>query len=253
MIFPQKQKPPLGSLINPAHPLARGMVGGWLMNERSGDKVWDCSGNGRHGKMTNVIWTPSPEGIVTGYGGAYIVTDYVPLGLQGTIVIRLQLNSYTLYDNVLGNGNFNIDRNGVNLSLTIGPLYRLWVCSASAYQTVSSSAVDNLWHTYVFTWDGAFIRIYKDGALNAGPTAQTIIPISTVYKFTIGAATDFAYDWNTGNLISHVFVYNRPFSAKDAAFITHSPYSMFEREPYWMRYVAGAGGLSISVNENIIF
>jgi hypothetical protein len=253
MKFPQKQKPLLGSLINLAHPLAKGMVGGWLMNEGSGDKVWDCSGNGRHGKATNVIWTPSPEGIVTKYGGAYIVTDYVPLGRKGTIVIRLQLVTYHLFDNVVGNGNFNTDRNGVNLSLDVGTLYRLWVCSASGQQSVFSSAVDNLWHTYVFTWDGAFIRIYKDGALNGGPTAQTIIPISTVYKFTIGAATDFAYALVTPNVISHVFVYDRPFSAKDAAFITHSPYAMFEREPYWMRYVAGAGELSISVSENIVF
>ena len=46
-------KPPLGARLIPGHPLANGLVGCWLMNEGSGNKVYDLSGNGNSGTLTN--------------------------------------------------------------------------------------------------------------------------------------------------------------------------------------------------------
>jgi hypothetical protein len=46
-------KPRLGAQINRAHPLARGLVGYWIMNEGSGKRVGDISGSGNHGTATN--------------------------------------------------------------------------------------------------------------------------------------------------------------------------------------------------------
>jgi Concanavalin A-like lectin/glucanases superfamily len=47
-------KPMLGSSINWAHPLAKGIVGCWLFNEGQGDLVNDISGNKNNGKLTNM-------------------------------------------------------------------------------------------------------------------------------------------------------------------------------------------------------
>ncbi len=48
------------------HPLAQGLVGAWLFHEGSGDRVWDYSGNGNHGVLTNMDpatdWVPTPSG-----------------------------------------------------------------------------------------------------------------------------------------------------------------------------------------------
>jgi len=48
-------KPRLFIKPNLGHPLARGLVGYWLMNEGSGNKVFDLSGNGNTGTFTNSV------------------------------------------------------------------------------------------------------------------------------------------------------------------------------------------------------
>ena len=48
------QKPYRGIQLNRQHPLARGLVGCWLVNEGTGDKVFDYSGNGNNGILTNM-------------------------------------------------------------------------------------------------------------------------------------------------------------------------------------------------------
>ena len=45
------QKPPLGVPINWGDPLARGLVGCWLLNEGTGNRVYDLSGNGNTGSL----------------------------------------------------------------------------------------------------------------------------------------------------------------------------------------------------------
>jgi len=50
-------KPPKGALLQRGHPLARGLVGAWLMNEVRGTIVNDLSGNGNTGTLlANTTW-----------------------------------------------------------------------------------------------------------------------------------------------------------------------------------------------------
>ena len=52
-------KPFRGIQINWAHPLARGLVGVWLMNEGTGNKIYDLSGNQHIGTFENTpTWEP---------------------------------------------------------------------------------------------------------------------------------------------------------------------------------------------------
>lgn len=63
-------KPLIGSLLNGAHPLARGLVGCWPMLEGTGGLVSDYSGNQRNGTLYNMTpetdWVLSPGGIIHG-------------------------------------------------------------------------------------------------------------------------------------------------------------------------------------------
>ena len=50
------QKPPLGIQIDWSNPITKGLVGCWLFNEGSGDKVYDLSGNGNTGTLTGMAF-----------------------------------------------------------------------------------------------------------------------------------------------------------------------------------------------------
>ena len=49
------QKPPLGSIIDWSHPLARGLVGCWLLNEGGGDAIYDMVEN-RKATISGLSW-----------------------------------------------------------------------------------------------------------------------------------------------------------------------------------------------------
>lgn len=78
-------KPPLGSQIIDHHPLGQdgGLVGCWLMNEGSGDKVFDLSGNGNSGTLQNsTYWTAGKFGTCLSLDDAS--DDYVLTPIEWT-------------------------------------------------------------------------------------------------------------------------------------------------------------------------
>jgi hypothetical protein len=119
-------KPPLGAKINFAHPLAKGIVGCWLLNEGMGDKVYDLSGNGNTGTLANFShpatvtsgWNPGKFGktllhnailqtkINCGANAVFGITNSISLiayiktvsNTQESIIIKA--NSYYLETNI---------------------------------------------------------------------------------------------------------------------------------------------------------
>ena len=77
-------KPKPGVMLNPLHPLSRGLVGCWLFNEGSGSKAYDISVKNNHGTLKNMV--PNIQG--SGWGGSKFggglqfdgVNDYVDAG-----------------------------------------------------------------------------------------------------------------------------------------------------------------------------
>ena len=94
-------KPTRGICLNRSHPLSRGLVGLWLFNEGSGNKVFDLSGNGNTGTLqgTTPSWTSGK------YGSAVLLPgtdEYINCGSKAifdnipvkTVVIWVYLNSW---------------------------------------------------------------------------------------------------------------------------------------------------------------
>jgi len=94
------QKPPLGVQINWAR-APRGLLGFWLLNERDGNVIYDLSGNGYKGTLTNMAfpststsgWNVGPDGSAIAFDASddYILNTQIPKeSLQGdfTIVVR---------------------------------------------------------------------------------------------------------------------------------------------------------------------
>ena len=65
-------KPIRGSTLKRTHPLARGLVGGWLMNENGGNRVNDLSGNNNFG--TFGAGAAQPSWSIGKFGPAVTVT-----------------------------------------------------------------------------------------------------------------------------------------------------------------------------------
>lgn len=82
---PPGQKPLLGTPIDWSHPLSKGIVACWIMNEGIGGKLLDLSGNGYHGIFNYIrgepVWANSSIGLGVKtlsdtFNGPWIDTGY---------------------------------------------------------------------------------------------------------------------------------------------------------------------------------
>jgi hypothetical protein len=243
------QKPPLGSLINWSHPLSRGLMGCWLMNEGSGNRISDLSGNGNHGILMNgPLWVPGKVGQALSFNG---VDDSVNLGnhpslnLPNAFTIAVWVNQTSLV-----NWSGIISKSNINYLLLIGqPGTPYLVAQVGGIEKNTGSGTEtilpnNEWHFLVGTFDGTYLRYYYDGVREGLETA-------TGGNVDTTTADAYISDWDYSNkfngLIDGVRIYNRALSAKEIRWLYAQPYAMFERRPVWMDYVAAAGGLSIPV------
>ena len=86
-------KPIRGTLLNTSHPLARGLVGCWLMNEGTGDKICDLSGNKNNGTAQgNPFWGQGKFGSALGFDG----DDYVGLGQPANLNFTPNVDEFTI-------------------------------------------------------------------------------------------------------------------------------------------------------------
>jgi hypothetical protein len=110
-------KPPFGTPINFAHPLAKNLVGFWLFNEGGGTTVKDNvngTNNGviqKLGASTNTSWVPTPYGIglkndTTSSGNGIQLTNAIVSGTTFTIEVLLNwtLGSGATYGNLCTQG-----------------------------------------------------------------------------------------------------------------------------------------------------
>ena len=76
------QKPLLGKQINWSNPLAKGLVGCWVMNEGSGLFVNDYSGNGIHFTMQGTTLPAWSDNGIKIYGASNnAAIGYIPASL----------------------------------------------------------------------------------------------------------------------------------------------------------------------------
>jgi len=262
MAYPYRKliKPPLGSRPYKGYRLSRGLVGFWLMNEGSGDKVFDLSGNGNDGTLDTVTWKPGNFGSALDFDGANslvscgsnsVLDDLGPVTIVVWIYPRTigelighiyckgdSYNNYTLFHFATTNTyQFTVDYATTNL-----------VRAAS-----DNSATYNTWQQLAVTWDGtttaANVHIYKNG-------------IELSYKTTTNAVgdriSDAAYNLNIGNipaksrtidgLIDCMMVYNHALTASEIALLYREPFCMF-KDPAEIALLGGYQGGGINYEE----
>lgn len=211
--------------------LTNGLAALWTFD--GGDTRWtsetagvtyDGSGNNNIGTLTNMSRTGS---IVIGkLGQAFTFdgsTQYINAGTGSSLNLTStgSLAAWVKYSascgsfaEIFGQYNNTTDTNGYEIACYPTNGLSLVIANATTPNIVSSAGAynDGVWHHVAGTWDGSNLRLYVDGALIAGPSAQTVNAVSNVNNFNIArdSANDNAYFPGT---IDDVRVYNRALSA----------------------------------------
>ena len=263
-----KVKPVVGSTINWGHPLAKGLVGCWLMNERRGNKVRDISNHGNHGTNIGVNWKSSILGNSLDFDGTDSAVD---CGTGSSIHNLGPLTFVTL---------FNMDTFGEG---SLARLFdtknaagrRLFVHNSSSQKAIQWSvdyvttdlgkkSVDNsldtgIWTHFALTWDGglahAGVHMYKNGielaySSNPGETfdASGDIVSDSGGVFYIGNNTSPSGTRTFDGRIVFVYMYNRVLIQSEVVALYKSPYQFIQsnRMSRYFFPAAVAGGVSLN-------
>jgi len=261
--FAPHQKPSLGLQINRGHPLARGLVGCWLFNEGSGNKVFDLSGNGNHldtitgtvnwssGKYGSCLYFPSA-------GQHHIATSKnVPLSLQGDAsvsVVSWVKRTKNAYDDIICAWGARSADDMFWLALVSTDEVRL-AFYGDDLTTTTSPISANQWYQIVATYDAVsnLQTIYVDGQYVTSRStgdAETFV----ASPFYVGGFSGYNTCFD-GGYIDNILVYNRALSASEIALLYREPFCMFEQDNvalYYQEPPPAGGGQVIMIQMTCI-
>ncbi len=228
-------KPPRGIQPHRSHPLARGLVGCWLLNEATGNKVFDLSGHGNAGTSSgNTCWKSGRFGPALRFDGS---GDYVDCGSNNSLNFtsdnftisfwvnhdttsvkqclfsrgKVVTNGYYVENHGDGHIYFVTNQSG-NLQITYGP----------------SGMTAGGWYHIVIVRDGTKGKIYVNAEeINYSVQPNIVDPASSSYSAKIAAEYD-GTDTLDG-LIDDVKIYDRALAAWEIALLFREPFCMFER------------------------
>jgi hypothetical protein len=206
-----------------------GLVGYWNFDEGSGTIAYDSSGNNNHGTLNNgPIWVNGKFGKALSFDG---VDDYVQISQSSSLDVTSQVTVEAwVYPNAY------VDSTGMTgaiisrTHLSGGHIYMLSIYPDSHKASYSvnpipwehSSDADlplNTWTHLAMTYDGVYVRLYMNGALDSSyPLSEPIQTTSNWLAFGCipcgphGGVGTYAY---FNGMIDDVRIYNRALSQQE--------------------------------------
>jgi len=258
-------EPPVCASVNPAHPLARGLVGCWLLNEGAGGTAHDVSGHHRDGVFSgDPMWSEGSFGRAVQLDG---VDDWITMGdcldLGTDDITVLALVNYSAANQpdvwasshhgaIVGKGYLS---GGKGYGLLVDPTNRIgWqVRNLSSFFGIGSNTAlnDGSWHLAVGVCDrddSAGVRLYIDGvqqSVTADATAFDGIDLNGSSAFAIGSRQDEAGGWYWDFLgsVAMVCVWKRVLSEAEIRKLYQNPFAMFAPRRCSAVFSASAGGV----------
>lgn len=246
-------KPKPVAMINPFHPLARGLVGCWLFNEMSGSLSNDISGYKNHGYFEDgSSWCPSRFG-----GGLWLDggNNWIDCGSNPIFDSAFGTNKFTLsvwmysilktdiqgiinkrdsYYYSASPGGLFMDSNGTTLRFVLGTGNE-----SETYDSITTILTSNTWYHIVGVADGTYMYLYRNGLLVSGPTAITKNPPTNDDNVTIGCQLPRHREFE--GIIDEVRIYNRALSAHEVKQAYQFPFADIITPSLSRFYVAAAG------------
>ena len=232
-------KPKPGVVIDPAHPLSRGLVGCWLMNEGSGSRVADISGYGNHGTLVNMApntqgsgWGGGKSGGVLQFDGS---NDHVRISTAGfkqtagTVIAIINPKTISGGSDYIfcyhdGSGKVFLENESGNFRIGLG---------TSTIDTTADLLM-NKSQQVGLTWSSNNYTAYYEGMPIQSSTFSGT-PASTAEAW-IGRW--YAGSYNFKGAIDLLLYYNRALPAAEMKQLYHDPFCNLLRAP--IRYVAAA-------------
>lgn len=220
-------KPRLFRKPRKGHWATKGLVGLWLMNEGSGDKVYDLSGNGNIGTFVgDTHFVGGKFGPVLDFDGTgdYVVVSDGALRSAISSEVTIATWAYVTADGVERR---IFDRQG-DYSLVIHQNnIKLWIENV---WNVTGASVSTGLHYIVGTFSDLEnkVKVYVDGVLKDERTENVVIAPNAAANSYIGCKANLGNFWL--GQIDHVLIYDRVLSASEIAKLYLKPFAMFERD-----------------------
>ncbi|MHC4435711.1 MAG: LamG domain-containing protein, partial [Planctomycetota bacterium] len=204
-----------------------GLVGFWKLDDVSGGKAVDSSGNNLYGTIAgNPTRVDGPTGYALQFDGD---GDYVDLGNDSSLNITNQITmaawiKVDTFDRewqaiiTKGDGSWRLQRNGTEDTIEFA-CTGAFVPNAlvgSLFGTVRVN--DGRWHHVAGTYDGSMICLYVDGKLDVSSEADGLIEVND-YNVFIGANAEKP-NRNFKGSIDEVRIYSYALSAEEVKAIS---------------------------------
>ncbi len=232
-------KPIRGIQLNKSHPLARGLVGAWLMNEGTGDKVFDLSGNGNTGALINMDpftdWIGTKDGYALDFDGG---NDYVDSG-DLSIAESKNFTYYLIMKTTqTGTNRWLMSEGNTSTTFPVSGIgnennkFRFYLRDdADDFLKLDSGTKiinDGVIHHLCVVGDGSDLYTYVDGLKEQGPIANSLGTISlNTFSFCALIRTSVG-SYCEAEIIAG-FLFDRGLSEVDVTNLHLNPYAMFEQ------------------------
>lgn len=243
-----KPKPPF-PVLNRSHPLAQGLVGAWAFYEGSGDKLYDLSGNGHDGTLTNM--DPATDWVAGQYGWALDFDgsdDAVSMGdvlrfdrfdpFSLVVIQQAAVVSPSTVQNIINKSQPADPFRGYSLNTQgniAGDPYRFTHTNhgGDLIRVDFPRSNDLLRHVVVVTYDGsstaAGVKGYEDGQAKTITVQADSLTNTTLSDEPLRLAkSSFA------GRLHFAAIYNRALSPAEVGQLYHDPFAMYRRQRAWV-------------------
>ena len=224
---PPGQKPLLGTPLDYSNPLSQGLVGAWVMNEGSGDRIYDASGNAKDGVFDGTFWAATSKGVVPTNDSEDDKIDISSLILSGTMSV---ISSVRAKDGLARQQILHGDNTLFYWVQNDVPNRQAFYNGAGYVYDNTGFPVDE-WITIAVTNDVSkpLISFYQNGNF----TASNASAIDTTHTNISLMGTNSGGDYLVGSM-EYCYIYDRILSPHEIAELHVDPYQMWPDYALWM-------------------
>ena len=254
-------KPTRGARLNINHPLTKGLVGYWPMNEGAGNIIRDISGHGRHGSCVNgPVWVSAPYGKAlqfTASSDQYINLGYFPLNTNAISFWCLYLSTAVATDQTLY-GSFDAGSTASFVRIRGGqsrPQFAYGDGATLDYLGNSSTwlPVADTYHSIAFAISGGSGTFWADGILEDSDSDDNHNPVHPAAQDVWLAAynNNGSVDDPLDGIMVAAALWNRALTPSEIQQLYADPWCIIARPSHEMMY-AEAGGEPPATHPQVI-